>query len=386
MAKSHNMPPRLHSQNDPELGVSSGLQQHLTPQTPAPKPISQRRLHFESKRPLLLRECTAEATGTFFYVFAGIASVASFTLHGQTALGVTAFGSLFQIGWAFAIGIACAIITCAPTSGGHFNPAITISFAIWQSFPWKKVPVYIFSQIFGAFMAGLLVMGIYWPEIHELATHDIAKHGTAVFNGGAASILCSFPNPEQTNLGYLFLLEFFVDSFVGIVIWACLDPANPFVSPTSVPFTIGLAYAVMIWGFAANTISTNLARDLGTRIVAAVFFGREAFGYMTYSWIALLVNVPATVFATAYYEVVMRDSLKRIARSGQERGETEVEGGEEGLMRHLERIGGWDGGVEGGRESKRRSAQSDCECECERERKDINVNGNRNGNIRSMDS
>lgn len=29
----------------------------------------------------------------------------------------------------------------------------------------------------------------------------------------------------------------------------------------------------MIMGFAGNSISTNLARDLGTRIVAAIFFG-----------------------------------------------------------------------------------------------------------------
>jgi len=31
----------------------------------------------------------------------------------------------------------------------------------------------------------------------------------------------------------------------------------------------------MIWGFADITISTNLARDLGTRIVAAIFYGGE---------------------------------------------------------------------------------------------------------------
>jgi hypothetical protein len=57
-------------------------------------------------------------------------------------------------------------------------------------------------------------------------------------------------------------------------IGTCLDHANPFVSPVSVPYTIGLAYGAMIWGFATNTISTNLAGDLGTRIVAAIFFSR----------------------------------------------------------------------------------------------------------------
>ena len=157
---------------------------------------------------------------------------------------------------------------CAPTSGGHFNPAITIALAIYQGFPWKKVPHYIFSQIFGAFMAGLVLMGMYWPEIQALKATNLAEHGTAVFNGGAASIICVFPNPNQTNQGFLFFQEFMVDSFIGLVIWACLDPANPFHSPVSVPFTIGIAYGVMVWGFAGNTISTNLARDLGTRIVA----------------------------------------------------------------------------------------------------------------------
>lgn len=116
----------------------------------------------------------------------------------------------------------------------------------------------------------------------------------------------------------------------GIVIWACLDPANPFVSPISVPFVIGMAYANMVWGFAAISISTNMARDLGTRIVAAIFFGGEAFSYKNYSWISILVNVPATIFATGYYEMLMRDSLQKISK-----GHAVHEAGEEGLQRHL---------------------------------------------------
>lgn len=276
----------------------------------------------------------AEATGVFFYVFPGIASVASFTLNLSNPVGVTGFGSLFQIGWAFALGIAFAIITCAPTSGGHFNPAITISFAIWQGFPWKKVPVYICSQIFGAFLAGMLTMGMYWPEIQAAKEALIAAGQPLVANGTPASIFCAFPGVNQTNLGYVFLTEFFVDSYIGIIIWACLDPANPFVTPSSAPFTIGLSYAVMIWGFAGITISTNLARDLGTRIVAAIFFGKEAFSYMNYSPISILVNVPATIFATGYYEFLMRDSLVIIGK-----GHAVHEAGDQGLMKHVSKTG-----------------------------------------------
>lgn len=137
---------------------------------------------------------------------------------------------------------------------------------------------------------------------------------------------------SSRNLGYLFMIEFFVDSYIGIVIWACLDPANPFVAAAGASFAIGLAYATMVWGFADISISTNLARDLGTRIVAAIFFGGEAFTYMNYAWIAILVNVPATLFATGYYEFLMRDSLSKIGK-----GHAVHEDGEEGLQRHISR-------------------------------------------------
>jgi len=329
---------RMHT-NDLEIGVTDALQRHVTRHVVPPKPVSQRKLNFEHRRPRVLREMMAEATGVFFYVFPGIASVASFTLATTNGvgeeIGVTVFGSLFQIGWAFALGIAFAIITCGATSGGHFNPAITICLAIWQGFPWKKVPHYIFSQIFGAFMAGLFLMGCYWPEIQAAKAIDLNLHGTVHYNGGVASIFCAYPNAGQTT-GFLFFQEFFVDSYIGILIWACLDPANPFVAPQSVPFAIGLVYASMVWGFAGNTLSTNLARDLGTRIVAAIFFGGEAFSvHNGYSWISILVNVPATIFATAYYEFLMRDSLHKIST-----GHAEHEDGAEGLHRHISRVTG----------------------------------------------
>lgn len=86
----------------------------------------------------------------------------------------------------------------------------------------------------------------------------------------------------------------------------------------------------MIWAYADITISTNLARDLGTRLVAAIFFGSEAFTYKNYSWIAILVNVPATLFATGYYELLLRDSLQKIGK-----GHAVHEAGEEGLALHL---------------------------------------------------
>jgi len=323
---------RLHT-NDMEIGITDALQKHITRHVVQPKPVSQRKLTYEHARPRWFREMAAEAIGVFFYVYAGVASQASFFLNmSQPQPEIILYGSLFQIGWAYAMGIAFAIITCASTSGGHFNPAVTLCLAFWQGFPWKKVPYYIFAQIFGSFMAGLIIVGQYHPQLTALAAEFKALGLSPNSLGGPGSVLCSFPGPTETNYGYLFLIEFFVDSFIGIVIWAVLDPANPFVAPASAPFAIGLAYATMVWGFANVTISTNLARDLGTRIVAAIFYGGDAFN--KYAAIAILVNVPATFFATFVYEAIMRDSMINIAK-----GHGAHEDGEDGLRLHLTKTG-----------------------------------------------
>ncbi|KAH0495920.1 hypothetical protein TgHK011_009445 [Trichoderma gracile] len=321
---------RLHT-HDLELGTTEVVQKHATRNVVPPRRVSQRRLDFEHARPRWLRECIAEATGVFMYVLPGIGAIASFTFNATNPVGSTAFGNLFSIGFAFALGIAFAIITCAPTSGGHFSPAVTIALCVWQGFPLKKVPHYIFSQLLGGFIAALVLMGIYHQQIVEMKEALLAAGEPLVANGAPASILCSFPNPDQT-MGYVFLTEFFCDCFVSLIIWACLDPANPFVSPAIAPLVIGLAYGAMAWGFGANTLSMNTARDLGPRVVAAIFFGSEAFTYKNYAPIGILASIPAMLVATAFYELVMKDSLNII-----ETGHAVHEDGEEALVRHITR-------------------------------------------------
>ncbi|CRG91306.1 putative membrane protein YFL054C [Talaromyces islandicus] len=273
-------------------------------------------------------------TESYLHSFPGVASVAGFFLHASTQEPpVTAYSSFFQIGLAFAMGIMFAIVIAGPTSGGHFNPAVTISLAVWQGFPWKKVPHYILSQTFGSFVAGLLVMGMYRQQILEFEAVARTAGIPLVSGSGPASIFASFPLENQ-SVGYLFLIEFFVDIFIALVIWSCIDPANPFVSPTTVPIVIGVGYGVMVWGFADITISTNMARDLGCRFVAAIFYGRTAFSYKSYCWISILVNIPATLFATGFYELFLRDSVQLISKGGVAHQE-----GDEGLRRYLSEVG-----------------------------------------------
>lgn len=59
-----------------------------------------------------------------------------------------------------------------------------------------------------------------------------------------------------------------------------------------------------------------------------------------YSPIAIFVNIPATIFATAVYELLLRDSFAIIAKGHNIHAE-----GEEGLMRHLTKVGTLEQGV-----------------------------------------
>lgn len=68
-------------------------------------------------------------------------------------------------------------------------------------------------------MAGLLMYGQYHQQISAYAAANDAKGIGNIFNGGAASILCAIPAGApvykvEQSLGYLFFIEFFVDSYI----------------------------------------------------------------------------------------------------------------------------------------------------------------------------
>lgn len=48
----------------------------------------------------------------------------------------------------------------------------------------------------------------------------------------------------------------------------------------------------------------------------------------------MFINIPATIFATCFYELVFKDSLDKIAL-----GHAEHEDGTDGLARHLSKMG-----------------------------------------------
>lgn len=115
-------------------------------------------------QPTLPQALAAEALGTFLLVLIGGGAGVALVLNGA-APGV---GLLVA---ALAHGLALCIIinTLGRASGGHVNPAVTLSLASVGRFPWTRVPGYIIAQFVGAFVAALAIVGVYGMNAVHLA-------------------------------------------------------------------------------------------------------------------------------------------------------------------------------------------------------------------------
>jgi glycerol uptake facilitator-like aquaporin len=93
----------------------------------------------------LAKRVVAEALGTFFLLAAVVGSgiMAERLANGNTALALLANTA------ATGAALIALIISFAPLSGAHFNPVVTLSFALRHDLLWSEVPFYLLAQLAG---------------------------------------------------------------------------------------------------------------------------------------------------------------------------------------------------------------------------------------------
>ena len=97
-----------------------------------------------------MNKLISEFLGTFALVFAGT---------GAIVINAASHGAITHPGIALTFGliVLAMIYSFGDTSGAHFNPAVTVGFAVARRFSWMSVPGYVCAQLAGAFAAsGLL--------------------------------------------------------------------------------------------------------------------------------------------------------------------------------------------------------------------------------------
>jgi MIP family channel proteins len=173
----------------------------------------------------------AEFIGVFALVFAGC--------------GAIAVGKLPDTGVAIAFGLAIAVMIYAlgHISGAHFNPAVSIGFAIGRHFPWTRVLTYAIAQVAGAVAGALVLRAILGPGVPLGVT-----------------------TPAGTDL-QSFAMEAVLTFFLMLVVTAVATDSRAVGEAAAVAIGGAVALGALVGGPVSGA-SMNPARSLGPALVS----------------------------------------------------------------------------------------------------------------------
>lgn len=244
-----------------------------------------------------IREPLAEFLGTMILILFGDGVVAQVVLSKNTK------GDYQSISWCWGIGVMFGVYCSGGISGGHLNPAVTLANCIFRGFPWRKLPIYTFAQMLGAFCGSLIVYGNYLNAINAFEGYGVR---TVTGDTATAGIFCTYPAEFMTRTGMVFS-EIIASSLLMIGIYAINDDENLAagnLSPIALFFLIFGIGASFGWqtGYAINP-----ARDFGPRLASlAVGYGSEVFsagGY--YFWIPIVAPCIGCTFGGFLYDALV---------------------------------------------------------------------------------
>ena len=125
------------------------------------------------------KKVLAEVVGTFFFFFIGIGSIAGASQSGAAGLLI--------IGLAHGLALSIAVTALGPISGGHFNPAVTISLLVARKISPLLALLYILGQLIGGVAACLALAMVFPRSIWE--EFSLGTPGVATISTGQAVLL-----------------------------------------------------------------------------------------------------------------------------------------------------------------------------------------------------
>ena len=266
----------------------------------------------------IVRKVLAEGVGTFILVLFGCGSIAvSVWLNGQYGL--------WSLATTLALGVTLGAYVSRGISGGHLNPAVTISMAIFTDFGWHKVVPYIMGQILGAFLAAYVI----WFTFDGVTAVFEASNGIVRGELGSELSMMGYatfaPNPavaaelpaaiEHVNNVRWFVSEASFTALLLFGIFSLTDPHNTHTPPENlVPLFIGLlVLGIIVFSSSLSMTALNPARDLGPRIFAALAGWKKiAFpGPNNGWWIPSVSTIVGGVVGSGFYRVFFKPVFVR---------------------------------------------------------------------------
>ncbi len=270
----------------------------------------------------IFQEMVAEFIGTFILVLFGVGSVC-------IAVWVGAYG-LWVVAVMFALGVALGVYASGKVSGGHINPAVTITMAVCAGFPWRKVPAYIVAQVLAAFVAAAFIHYLYADILAAFEASKEIVRGEPGSQLSAMGYTTFAPNPgiigntpeamaRVTNVQW-FISEMVATAILLFGIFYLLDENNTLAPQANLaPTFIGLLVAALIAVEAPISMTAlNPARDMGPRLWAALAgWGDIAFPGPKGGWwiptVSTIVGalIGGLVYQKAYKKVFVTDQPQK---------------------------------------------------------------------------
>jgi glycerol uptake facilitator-like aquaporin len=189
----------------------------------------------------LTRRALAEFLGTAFL----LAAVVGSGIMAQRLAGGNAALALLCNTLATGAILTVIILVFGPVSGAHFNPAVSIAFALRGELPWRITTIYIAVQIVGA------IMGVWAAHLmFELPVWQFSAHARSGTGQWLAEAIATF--------GLL------------LTIFGLLR------TPAAIPYAVGLYITSAYW-FTASTSFANPAVTIA-RSLSDTFAGIEPHG------------------------------------------------------------------------------------------------------------
>lgn len=220
----------------------------------------------------MLKKCIAEFLGTALLVLFGC-GVAVFT------------SNIIATSLAFGLVLMALCYSLGGISGGHFNPAVSLSMAIDKRITWKDFGCYVLSQILGALL-GSLILGLFLNSFRSLGANQISgfifsQTQNKNYHAYAIGLL------TELILTFLFL-------FVILVVTKKTD--HKVVAGIVIGLTLALVHLL---GINITGTSVNPARSLAPAIMQAIAGNNEAIKEV---WIFIVGPLLGSALAAFTYE------------------------------------------------------------------------------------
>jgi len=221
----------------------------------------------------------AEFVGTFALLFVGGGS-AVFTLQFVGSFEPAARVVIVSLVFGFVLmALAYAF---GDISGGHFNPAVTVSMAVNRRLPLKDVVPYLVAQIVGSILGIAVVWGIVSGLSSEYTLAKGFALGSQCYSGNGS--------PCGYSLGSVFLLELVITFIFILVIQLVTRPESS--AKNLAPLAIG--GALMVGNLLAIPIdgaSLNPVRSFAPALLSAQFSGASwAIDQSWLFWVAPILG------------------------------------------------------------------------------------------------